>query len=215
MIEVEGIWYPDGETHLPEHMARRRRLVAGKPTYQYHKLEAALAHVRRWRVAADVGAHVGLWAMHLARRFEVVHAFEPMPAHRDCFRLNLAAANVLLHACALGAGTGRVALAPALAGHSGSTCIQPEAAGEAALARLDDFALESLDFLKLDCEGYELFALEGAEATLQRCRPVVIVEQKPGRAQRYGLRETQAVDYLQSLGATFRQAIAGDYILSW
>lgn len=215
MIEVEGIWYPDGEVHLPEHMARRRRLVGGRPTYQYHKLEAALAHVRRWRSAVDVGAHVGLWSMHLARRFRFVHAFEPVAAHRACFRLNVPAANVVLHGLALGAETGRVALAPAQPGHSGSTRVVPEVSGQVPLARLDDWELESLDFLKLDCEGYELFALQGAEETLRRCRPVVIVEQKPGRAERYGLAETQAVDYLQGLGAKFRQAIAGDYILSW
>lgn len=215
MIEIDGIWYPDGETHLPQHMARRPRRVDGKPTYQYHKLEAALAHVRRWRSAVDVGAHVGLWSMHLARRFETLHAFEPVAAHRACFRRNVLARNVVLYGTALGAERGRVALAPALSGHSGSTAVQPGVAGKVALARLDDWGLEAVDFLKLDCEGYELFTLQGAEATLRRCHPVVIVEQKPGRAQRYGLGETEAVGFLQDLGAQLRQVIAGDYILSW
>ena len=81
--------------------------------------------------------------------------------------------------------------------------------------RLDQFSLMALDFLKLDCEGYELFALQGAEETLKRCKPVVIVEQKPGRAQCHGLPERAAVEYLEGLGAKLRLEMAGDFILSW
>jgi hypothetical protein len=43
----------------------------------------------------------------------------------------------------------------------------------------------------------------------------VIVEQKPGHAQKYGFGETQAVDYLQSLGAVLKAKKAGDFILGW
>ena len=83
------------------------------------------------------------------------------------------------------------------------------------MVTLDSFDLQDVDFIKLDCEGYELFALRGAEETLKRCRPCVIVEQKPNRAQRFGLPQTGAVDYLQSLGAKLRAKMAGDYILSF
>ena len=39
--------------------------------------------------------------------------------------------------------------------------------------------------------------------------------QKPGKARKFGLGDTEAVDFLIGLGATLRDEIGGDYILSW
>jgi FkbM family methyltransferase len=216
MIQCGGVWLPDGETHLVDWMKKVNQVVEGKLTYQYAKLEAALGYVRQFRCAVDVGAHCGLWSMHLAKRFQLVHAFEPVKAHRECFEANLRGApqTWILHPMALGDREGSVEIhtAPTSSGDS-----WVKGAGEIPLKRLDDLLLEALpvDFMKLDCEGYELLALRGAEAILKRCRPAIIVEQKPGRAQKFGLPETGAVDYLESLGAKLRRIMSGDYLLSW
>lgn len=212
MKNIGGIWLPDGEVHLVEWMTKMNRVVDGKLTYQYHKLEAALEHVKQWRCAVDVGAHCGMWSMHLAQRFDVLHAFEPVPAHRDCWARNMEGRGGLLYPCALGETEGKVAIRTA-ADSSGDSWVDGD--GEIPLRRLDDFTLADVDFIKLDCEGYELFALRGGEEMLKRCQPCVIVEQKPGRAQKFGLGETDAVRYLEGLGARLRKVIAGDFILSW
>jgi hypothetical protein len=96
---------------------------------------------------------------------------------------------------------------------SGDSWVNGE--GDIPLKRLDSFDLHDVDFIKLDCEGFEVFALRGGEETLKRCHPVVCVEQKPGRAQKFGLQETEAVTYLQSLGAKLLHKMSGDYILGW
>ena len=44
------------------------------------------------------------------------------------------------------------------------------------ISRIDDWALPRLDFLKLDIEGAERLALDGALETIRRCRPVIAVE---------------------------------------
>jgi hypothetical protein len=44
------------------------------------------------------------------------------------------------------------------------------------LRTLDSYALEDVGFVKIDVEGHELAALRGAEQTLRRCRPLVLVE---------------------------------------
>ena len=54
MMQCRGIWLPDGEEHLIPHI-EKGPLVDGKGTYQLHKLEMALAHVRKFRRAVDAG----------------------------------------------------------------------------------------------------------------------------------------------------------------
>lgn len=212
MQKTGGVWLPAGEVHLVDWMRKRNQVVDGKLTYQYHKLEAALGWVTHWRTAVDVGAHCGLWSLHLAKRFEQLHAMEPVAAHRECWHANMEGLGGRLYPCALGETEGSVSMESAPSS-SGDTRVSGP--GDIPLRRLDSYELHDVDFIKLDCEGYELFALRGGEETLKRCRPCVIVEQKPGRGQRFGLPETGAVAYLQSLGATFRKEIGGDFILSW
>lgn len=216
MFQHQQIWLPDGERHFPEWMDRNGELVDGKGTYQIGKLRAALAHCRQLRSAVDVGAHVGLWAMQLVKRFEQVHAFEPVAAFRECLMRNVAP-HAAIYACALGASRGRVAMKiPELAGglDTGGTHVGGD--GEIAMWPLDSFSLGSVDFIKIDCEGYELEVLRGGEKTIRACRPALIVEQKPHKlGPNFGLRGTPAVDLLKSWGAKVRAEMSGDYIVSW
>lgn len=214
MQQWRGLWLPDGETHLIGWMQKVNQVVNGKPTYQRDKLKMALAHVKQKRAAVDIGAHCGLISMQLTGQFDVIHAFEPVEAHRDCFKKNVPATGttVALYSYALGEKPGKVSIRTAPTS-SGDSFVDGD--GEIEMRCLDELGLQVVDFMKLDCEGYELFALRGAEETLKRCKPCVMVEQKPGKAQQFGLPETGAVDYLQSLGARLRAQKSGDYVLSW
>lgn len=213
MKQWRGLWLPDGEKHLIDWMQLKQDVVDGKPAYQYHKLTKALSFVRNFRTAIDVGGHCGLWSMHLEKRFQQLHAFEPVALHRECFTRNVnMREGVLLYPVALGEKAGTVSMHTA---HDSSGDSWVSGDGDIPLVRLDDYDLPDVDFIKLDCEGYEIFALRGGEEMLKRCHPIVCVEQKPGRAQKFGLKETEAVDYLKSLGAKLLSVMSGDYILGW
>lgn len=221
MFEHQGIWLPDGEKHFPEWMSRHGELVDGKGTYQIRKWRACLPWIKEWRVAVDVGGHVGLWAMHMAKRFSCVHAFEPMAPFRDCFARNVTAANVVLYGMPLAEAYQPVSMAydPA---DSGGTHVDLRGRAAAMSGRplqawpLDHFDLADVDFIKIDCEGFEERVLRGARQTLERCRPCVIVEQKQHKLQaNYMIKGTPAVDLLVAMGAKVRAEISGDYILSW
>lgn len=220
MIQHQGIWLPDGETHLTEWMTRNGEIVDGKGTYQIKKLRTALSYCRAFRTAVDVGAHVGMWTMQLAKRFEMVHAFEPVAAHRACFERNLGfsgenddpqdSQDIELYPCALGDHEGTVSIVtePTSSGDS-----RVGGDGDIPLRTLDSLELTDVDFIKLDCEGYELFALKGGEQTIRRDLPTIIVEQKPGRGQRFGLPERGAVEWLETLGYRCAQEMSGDFIM--
>lgn len=211
---------PDGETHLTGWMSKSGEMVDGKGTYQIKKLRKALEYCRDFRVAVDVGAHAGLWSMQLAKQFGWVLAFEPVRQHMECLCKNIvdqkisgkSRASFMFHVMALGEKTGRVGIhtAPTSSGDS-----WVDGAGDVEMRTLDSFNFQDVDFIKIDCEGYEKFVLMGGEETIKRCRPCIIVEQKPGHAQRFGLGERDAVAYLLSLGAVLRAEMSGDFILSF
>lgn len=214
MIKIDGWYFPDGESHLPQWMANQkvRMFLNGRAAYQGQKQQAVLDLCARRRTAVDVGGHIGLWSFNLAHDFDQVHAFEPVAAHRDCFQKNVLdiMKNVELHACALGDSEGMVSIRTEPTSSGDSRVNGP---GDIPLHTLDSFALSQVDLIKIDTEGFELFVLRGAEELLARQKPVVIVEQKPGHAQKYGLGETDAVPYLVSLGYRVAKEMAGDFIL--
>lgn len=213
MKRFDGWYLPEHEQHLPQWMTQVNQRREGRLAYQWGKIAAALDHVRDWRTCVDIGAHVGLWSYYLAPRFDRLVAFEPVAEHRTCFALNVPDPenSVTLHACALGEADGMVAMKTAHTSSGDTTVGGP---GDIPLRRLDDFSLKDVDFMKLDCEGYELFALKGGEQTIRRCKPAIIVEQKPGRADAFGLQTTGAVEWLKGLGYTLRREMSGDFILS-
>lgn len=217
MFQHQNIWLPDGEKHFPDWMTKNGELVDGKGTYQIKKWRACLPWIKRWRTAVDVGGHVGLWAMQMAKRFERVRAYEPVAQFRECFNRNLqGVANVSLLGYALGekAGKVRMKIDPA---DSGGTHVDPAAeSGSVPMYSLDGLMLEDVDFVKIDCEGYEHHVIAGARETLLRYQPCVIVEQKPHKlGPNFGIKGTPAVDLLKAMGAVERAVLSGDHILSW
>ncbi|MEK9754717.1 MAG: FkbM family methyltransferase [Rhodospirillaceae bacterium] len=219
-FKAGGWWLPDHEAHLQGWMTKVGDRRGDRLLYQGAKYRMALAHTKRRRVAVDIGAHVGLWSWQMAQDFDVVEAFEPVPAHAECFARNLeGCAHVTLRQVALGDAGDFVTLRTRTPDSSGDTGVEPDGSGDvrAPLFRLDQLTINDIDLIKLDCEGYELFALRGAEQTLRHFRPTVIVEQKPetGMVERYHVRPTEAVEYLKSLGARQLAARQGDYVMGW
>ena len=89
MEQINDIYLPEGEDHLVMMIRDHSPIVAGRGTYQWHKYQELLRWGRERRVFVDVGAHVGLWSRAACIDFDLVLAFEPVTAHRDCFELNL------------------------------------------------------------------------------------------------------------------------------
>ena len=203
---------PRSDKHFAAYLANAPK-VEGRRMYQPQHIQTALARCAQRRVAVDAGAHVGMWSFYLARAFGAVHAFEPAALMCHCFEKNVEAKNVVLHRVALGNRSGKVK-SEVVADNTGASFVSESADGDVPLRQLDEYALPELDLLKVDVEGYERFVLEGARETLLRCRPLVLIEQKPFSA-RYGVAQYDALEYLQSLGAVLVDRVVEDFLLGW
>jgi FkbM family methyltransferase len=215
--EIGGVWLPDSEQHLVDLMPKVNVKIDGKLTYQYKKLKHALQHVKQWRTAIDIGAHVGLWSMHLVKNFDKVIAFEPSPEHGECFHKNVHInGDVEFFRIALGESAGWGTLAYEKGSSGGTHIIRDDKDGNVLIRQLDDFNFKDIDFIKIDVEGFELYVVQGGELLIRQYQPVIIIEQKPkGLAERYGVERMAAVKLLQSWGAKVVDEISGDFILKW
>ncbi len=137
------------------------------------------------RVSVDVGANFGMYTSRMIGLSRRCVAFEPIPAFARMLARGFRAA-VDVHGVALSDRTGTVELrVPDLdtgyatidpANRLSTRSSVPIDRLHVPMARLDDFALGDVGFIKVDVEGHEEAVLRGAEATLARCRPNVIAE---------------------------------------
>ncbi len=162
--------------------------------------------VERWGTAIDGGAHIGGWTRALAERFDKVHAFEPATDTFGLLAGNVAdLANVVVHPCALLDEVSPVQVVnPRGEGRGPLTARYVAKVATGGLAPIwsttvDAFGLTDLDLLKLDLEGAEVLALHGAWRTLERCQPLVIIEEF-GHGYRYGFAAGDAEALLVSWG---------------
>lgn len=231
--EVGGVLMPGSEIHL-EYMMRKgkRREVDGKLTYQYHKIEFAVAQVpvEKRMLAIDIGGHVGLWSMWLQKMFSKVVAFEPLEIHYDLFVRNVTMTNVTLHRVALGVEeklidirvptemTGNAHTVNASPRHPGMKTYVPHPDEHTIVKgiemhRLDEYDLQP-DFIKIDVEGLERDVVAGGERTIKRAKPIMIVEQK-GNESMYGHRHNAAFELLKSWGMKPIRNMSNDWIMGW
>jgi FkbM family methyltransferase len=168
-----------------------------------------LEHARPGTVAVDIGTNSGIYAYAMARHGATVHAFEPQPYYASIIR---AIRGVIVHECALSdhEGTGRLAVPVrhGAANSGGATVRQIGVEHESVpitLSALDTFDLRNVSAIKIDVEGHELAVLRGARETLERERPILLIEIE----ERHTLRPVmETVDVLADMGyeATFRDA---------
>jgi len=187
----------------------------GPAEYQQPVRLRSLQHVKHKRTALDIGANVGLWSRDLVQHFDQVIAFEPVAMFRECLSRNVTASNLEVQSVALGDQEGQVRMI-ITEGNTGHTHVDPASQdGDTTIIRLDSLELDNVDYIKIDCEGFEYRVLQGAKETMQRCRPVVVIEQKPHEMYSKDYGQFAAVELLESWGMVRLDQVKDDWIMGW
>lgn len=177
--------------------------AAQRPT-----MVAAMEYCRQRRCALDLGAHIGIWAVELAKYFGSVIAVEPNVENRACLSANTAEIpNIAVIPVAVSDRQGVTSLAKTT--NIGTWYMVP--GEETRVITIDDMGLEELDLVKMDVEGMEGPAMKGGYNTLSQCRPVIVWENKPRLRERY----PDAADpykWLNKLGYVQRAKFRNDEI---
>lgn len=153
------------------------------------------AFVQPGQTAVDAGANIGLYTGLLAQAVGPagrVLSFEPVPRLMHCLERNVREngwKQVELHHAALGAETGDLAMTGS-SYNSGDFRISREGLGERVrVCRGDDVIGDrTVDFIKIDVQGYELPALMGMEKSMLRSPNLTLFfEYWPAGMRRAGL----------------------------
>ena len=164
-------------------------------------------------VFVDVGANIGIYSVHasiaagLAGR---VISFEAHPLTAQVFRENIElnrATNITVVNAAVGAEAGSLDLLYGR-GDSGSTHVAVKADRSTVSvpvvtldAKLAEMGVTRIDYLKIDVEGFELYVLRGARATIV-ANPGIIIQTEIDRRHlsRYGMTPDDVFALLRETG---------------
>jgi len=215
MIEHYGWKFPDFETHLPRML--KKSVDKGLPAeYQVAVRRRSIELCNNRTLALDIGANVGLWSRDFVQSFKRVIAFEPVAVFRECLEHNVQGKNFEVQPIALGDQDtqGTMIITEDNSGHSH---LDPATmgTGNVQVVRLDTLNFLDVSYIKIDCEGYEYRILQGAEQTIRRCRPVVVIEQKPHDAYSKQYGQFAAVALLQEWGMIKLDQVRDDWIMGW
>lgn len=168
------------------------------------------------RTFVDVGGHLGFWSLFMSKYFNKVLCFEPNPETFEYLKYNtLNNSNIELFNNALGDEECYVEVLyhigydtnPSINYskehwvNSGMSRVKKSSAGIKSI-RLDSLNLDGVDFIKLDCEGYELMVLMGSENTIKKSYPIIVVETNGLEKKLYNIDTDEVDKYLIYLGYT-------------
>lgn len=171
----------------------------------------------RGKVVYDVGAFQGLLTLFFARQAQQVISYEPNPHNRKRLEENVALNglyNVLIRPVGIGSSERnlRMIYNPLMPGGASveqgigehllndSKAIVTDIPVTTLDAELNEYALPAPALIKIDIEGHELDALNGARETLLKYRPDLFLEMHGETMNQKKKKVAAIVSYLEEIG---------------
>lgn len=181
---------------------------AGRLDHDQWLLQRILPYIPEYGVVIDAGAYIGDHTIAYLNKVGPggkVCAFEPNPDAFECLKHNtrkFERTNTIV-ACPYGLSNIYEKTGIEFCGNNyGMARLDGE--GEIESRSLDQLQLPACHFIKLDVEGFELKALNGAKATIARCKPVMLIEMNSATLQRQNTTYEEIFAFLDSMGYDYR-----------
>lgn len=176
-----------GVGHISVQLIRERDRVVGHILAGHGFEPHTLARWARWCrltprcIVLDIGGYSGLFGIAAERAGHHAIIIEPMPLQVERIRENAALngvhPEVLQAAATEHSGHGEVVFNPKVLATAGASLERHSGTRQPVqLLRVDDRHWDHVGLVKIDVERHEPAVLRGMRETIQRCRPLMIVE---------------------------------------
>ena len=162
------------------------RRVFNQSIYELHSRDFMLGQTARFidpfKNVIDIGAAVGMYTTFWAQKAARVHSFEAVPAvYKQLEKVKERFENVITYQLAVGKEVGSTTfyVDDKRLSNSGFTDLVGGQPIEVQVTTIDAQDLTDVGFIKVDVEGHELAVLNGGRKTIERYRPVCMVEVYP------------------------------------
>jgi len=156
----------------------------------------------------QAGANCGVWIKAYSSLFNKVYTFEPNDLNWECLLRNVNEPNVNMTKAGLSDRMGYCKSVDGEAENWGAMQIE-EADFGIPMVTIDSLNIDC-DLIQLDVEGFEENALKGAFQTIQRCKPVIIIEQKG--LGKNGMTDAEIAIMIQDWGYYFAERVISDNV---
>lgn len=196
-----------------------------KGGWEEHESRLFHTHVEPGCRVVDLGANVGWFAVQGVLAGAQVHAFEPVPALAAIARRNVERAmergpgTGVVHTAAAGARAGTATIALAAQNHGDNRIVDGESAPEdmtdaetieIEIVRVDDHVTGPARVLKIDTQGSEWLALQGATELLAASPQLALLIEFWPYALR-GCEPAELLGFLERQGFTMGKATEAPY----
>ena len=161
-------------------------------------------YIKKWNYVFQAGGCQGMYPRLYAKYFQQVITIEPCYINFQILNLNCPYENIIKIQAALGlthqmAGINRMTM-----DNTGMHTIKRSEPGNIPILMIDDFELPALDLIHLDIEGMELDALKAGIKTIEKFRPVIVVENP----------HTSLTNFITSMDYEFKEKSSADGIFA-
>lgn len=202
-----GICVIEHDTHISKWIEQ-----VGRLDFDQHFIPKVTKHLSPGDVVVDVGAYIGDHTHAYAVAVRGVDggrvlAFEPNAMPFYALTCNMQGHG---HVECINKGLGEVEGTASIHHDNNVGASHLTQGGDIPITTLDAYNLDRCRLIKIDAEGYELSILKGAQATITRCRPVLVIEMNRGALARQGVTYDDIAGFLLANKYTLAEMVGSE-----
>jgi FkbM family methyltransferase len=199
IITEENIAILERDTHIGKWVKDSKRL-----DFDQSALKAYLPFFKEGEVLLNIGANIGSYSYAFKDKASKIICFEPSVELFECLRYNLEKyPNTELYNEAI-SDINEPYEVICLSDNVAITRIKVSENSSRITRTIDSYNFDKIDFVLMDCEGYEPKILSGAQKTISKYKPILVIEINIYTLQEYGYNKSLIYDFLDKNNYKYR-----------